>query len=289
MNDPAQMSANLVVAGVGGQGVVLAGNIISEVTLAYGLDVKKAEVHGMSQRGGSVSAQVRFGPEVHGVLVEKGRLDWIVAFEWAEALRWLPLLGSHGSVFASTEQVIPPVSLRDRVEGKVRYPLEFTQHPRIRAFDASGLARQAGNVKTAGVALLGALSSALPFSVEAWHQAIKEWVPAKAVEVNLRAFDLGRQWQSAPPPRPVPVSELVPRQVWLSLEESWCKGCGICVNVCPERIWRLNERNVVEVQEVERCTGCGLCEKLCPDLAIDVVVESASAAAWGGAKLWQPN
>ena len=289
MNDPTQISANLVIAGVGGQGVVLAGNIISEVCLSYGMDVKKAEVHGMSQRGGSVSAQIRFGPEVHGVLIEKGHLDWIVGFEWAEALRWMPLLSSEGGVFASTEQIIPPVALHDRVQGTVGYPLALLESPQVRAFDATAIAKQTGNVKTAGVVLLGALASELPFSAESWFQALKRWVPAKAVEVNLQAFDLGRRWQSAPKPRPVRAPEIIRRQVWLNLEESWCKGCGICVNVCPERIWQLNERNVVQTVSAERCTGCGLCEKLCPDLAIDMVVESGRSAVLEGGVRWQPN
>ncbi len=291
MKDPTQIRANVVIAGVGGQGVILAGNIISDVCIAYGLDVKKAEVHGMSQRGGSVSAQIRFGPEVHGALVEKGRLDWAVGFEWAEALRWMPLLTPKGTVFVSTQEMIPPIALKDRVSGTVDYPLEFLRHPRVRAIDAPLVAKEAGNVKTAGVVLLGALSTELPFSREAWAQAITHRVPAKAVDVNLRAFDLGRRWKERVTPHLAQMPQPLVRQVELHLEESWCKGCGICVNVCPERIWMLNEKDVVETVAPERCTGCGLCEKLCPDLAIDVITHLNSSAMVheGRNVLWQPN
>lgn len=290
MKDPKQIRANVVVAGVGGQGVVLAGNIISDVCMTYDLDVRKAEVHGMSQRGGSVSSQVRFGPQVHGGMIEKGHLDWIVGFEWAEALRWMPLLASEGGVFVSTAEIIPPIALKDRVSGTVRYPLEFFEHPRVRAFDAPGLAKKAGNVKASGVVLLGALSTELPFSQEAWLQSLARWVPDKALEVNLRAFEFGRQWKEAPRSQTVRIPDPLTRNVWLHLEEAWCKGCGICVNVCPERVWALNAKNVVEVVSLERCTGCGLCEKLCPDLAIDIVTDAApETAPERGSVAWQPN
>lgn len=285
------MQANIVIAGVGGQGVILAGNILSDVCLAYGLDVKKAEVHGMAQRGGSVSAQIRFGSEVHGALIEKGRLDFAVAFEWAEALRWMPLLSPEGTAFVSTQEVIPPIALRDRVAGRVDYPLELVHHPRIRAIDAPSLAKEAGNVKTAGVVLLGALSMELSFSYEAWIEAITRRVPGKVVDVNLRAFGYGRRGKKSVAPYSARMPEPLVRKAWLHLEESWCKGCGICVNVCPERIWVLNERDVVETVSAERCTGCGLCEKLCPDLAIDVLTDLGSQALGheGGNVLWQSN
>ncbi len=291
MKDPTQIRANVVIAGVGGQGVILAGNIISDVCMAYGLDVKKAEVHGMSQRGGSVSAQIRFGPEVHGALIEKGRLNWALGFEWAEALRWMPLLSPDGTVFVGIQEMIPPISLKDRLSGRMDYPLEFLGHPRIRTIDATLLAKEAGNVKTAGVVLLGALSTELPFSYEAWSEALSQRVPAKAVDVNLRAFDLGRRYKERVMSHSVRRPRPLERHFWLHLEESWCKGCGICVNVCPERIWMLNDKDVVETRSPERCTGCGLCEKLCPDLAIDVITDPRSHVLVheGGNVLWQPN
>ena len=294
MSELSPLSGNIVVAGVGGQGVVLASNIISEVCLSQGLDVKKAEVHGMAQRGGAVSALVRFGPEVHGVLIESGQVNWIVGFEWAEAVRWMSALSPEGEAFVSSQQIVPPSALRDRVSGQVQYPTEFVDHSHVRILDTRALAREAGNVKTAGVVLLGALSRQLPFSVETWHQALERWVPAKALAANWLAFDLGRDWKKRPmlrsdsPSRPAMIS----RRFQLAIEESWCKGCGICVNVCPERIWQLNDRNVVETIHAECCTGCGLCEKLCPDLAIDVISELSDKdvlEALEGGRAWKEN
>jgi indolepyruvate ferredoxin oxidoreductase beta subunit len=262
---------NVVVAGVGGQGVVLAGNIIADICLSHGLDVKKAEVHGMSQRGGSVSAQVRFGPEVHNVVVEQGSLQYVLGFEWAEALRWMPLLAPDGMVFASSERIVPPAAQRNRVAGDVSYPLESLEHPGLRAVDAEALAKKAGNPKTAGVVLLGALSTELGFPVESWRDALVRWVPKKALEANLRAFELGRAWKQAAPPRGMRVQRTQSAQFRLQVEAAWCKGCGICVDVCPERIWHLDDLEVARPGAQERCTGCQLCEKLCPDFAIDVV------------------
>ncbi len=267
---------NVVIAGVGGQGVVLAGNIIADLCLSHGLDVKKAEVHGMSQRGGSVSAQVRFGPEVHNVVIEQGSLQYVLGFEWAEALRWLPLLAPDGLVFASSERILPPAAQRDRVAGGVNYPLAAFEHPRVRAVDAESLAKEAGNVKTAGVVLLGALSTELGFPVADWRDALGRWVPKKALEANLRAFELGRGWQDTAPPKPLHSSTTQQARFRLQLEEAWCKGCSICVDVCPERIWQLDALEIARPTAPERCTGCRICEKLCPDFAIDVVREQES-------------
>ncbi len=294
MSDLSPLSGNIVVAGVGGQGVVLASNIIADVCLSQGLDVKKAEVHGMAQRGGAVSALVRFGPEVHGVLIESGQVDWIVGFEWAEAVRWMSALSPAGEAFVSSQQIVPPSALRDRINGQLQYPLEFVEHSQVRILDARALALEAGNVKTAGVVLLGAFSQQLPFSVMMWHQALERWIPTKVLEANKSAFDLGRNWKQGSAPEFVSSSRpaVVPRRFQLVLHESWCKGCGICVNVCPERIWQANDRNVVETIHVDRCTGCGLCEKLCPDFAIDVVSESSDHDVWdamGGGATWKRN
>jgi indolepyruvate ferredoxin oxidoreductase beta subunit len=268
----AEQKGNLIIAGVGGQGVILASNIVAEVCLLNGLDVKKAEVHGMSQRGGVVTSQVRFGPEIHSVLIEQGQADYVVAFEWAEALRWLGYLRADGMAYASREQIIPPAALRDHLHGQFAYPLEEIEHPQLVVIDAFALAKEAGDGRAQGVVLLGALSCRMGFPVETWQMAIARWVPAKAVEINLRAFDLGRQWQ--PAARPRPRATVRPPELWahyvIQVEPSWCKGCGICLDVCPERCFMLDERDIAVAAHPERCTGCQLCVKLCPDLAIEV-------------------
>jgi Pyruvate ferredoxin/flavodoxin oxidoreductase len=161
MNKPVMSEGSLIIAGVGGQGVILASNIVAEVCLMSGLDVKKAEVHGMSQRGGVVTSQVRFGPEVHAALVEPGQVDYIVAFEWAEVLRWLGYLHQGG-------------------------------------------------------------------------MAIARWVPTKALQVNLQAFDLGRRQPTTQTCVPVPTKPPELRATYqVTLEPAWCKGCTICLDVCP--------------------------------------------------------
>lgn len=283
MTDGAGVRGNVVIAGVGGQGAVLAATVLAQVCVDHGLDVKTAEVHGMSQRGGAVSVQVRFGTEVHGMQIEKGQLDWLLGFEWAEALRWLPYLSPTGKAFVSTEQIVPPAALLDRASGKIHYPFDDISDHRWCLVDAVALAREAGDVRTRGVVLLGAFSKELPFPPESWQDALRRVVPSRACAVNLRAFELGRQGRPvavSPSRRKVPEAAL--RAAVLRLNEAWCKGCGICVDVCPERVWQLNDHNLVEVVAPERCTGCLLCEKLCPDLAIEVAVNPQGLAMGRG-------
>jgi len=272
MNEPLQPEGNLIVAGVGGQGVILASNIIADVCLSNGLDVKKAEVHGMSQRGGVVTSQVRFGREVHSVMIEPGKVDFVVAFEWAEALRWLGMLREGGVAFTSRERIIPPTALSDRLHGRFAYPLEEETYPQLTVIDAFALAKEAGDARAQGTVLLGALSHRLPFPVEAWHEAIQRWAPPRARAINVLAFDLGRQWQmegaveTAAPVRPPELRA----SYQVLIEPSWCKGCEICLDICPERIFALDDQSVAVAVHMERCTGCQLCVKLCPDFAIEV-------------------
>ena len=272
MSKPVQVGGNLIIAGVGGQGVILASNIVADVCLASGLDVKKAEVHGMSQRGGVVTSQVRFAPEVHAVLIEPGQVDYVVAFEWAEALRWLGQLRAEGVAFTSRERIIPPAALSDRLHGQFAYPLEEIDHPQLVAIDAFALAKEAGDRRAQGTVLLGALSNRLPFPVDAWLDAITRWAPKKAVKINLKAFELGREFlpslqgRSSAPVRP---PELRANYA-VVIEPAWCKGCAICLDVCPERCFALDSQDIAVAVHQERCTGCQLCVKLCPDFAIEV-------------------
>ena len=272
MYEPVEGEGNLVIAGVGGQGVILASNIVAEVCLRSGLDVKKAEVHGMSQRGGVVTSQVRFAQEVHAVLIEPGQVDYVVAFEWAEALRWLGYLREGGMAFTSRERIIPPAAFSDRLHGQIAYPLEEMEYPQLAVIDAFALAKEAGDGRAQGTVLLGALSHRLPFPIEAWRAAIARLVPARTLQVNLKAFDLGRAFQpsvqvrSPLPARPPELSA----NYLITIEPAWCKGCAICLDVCPERCFMLDEQDIAVAVHQERCTGCQLCVKLCPDFAIEV-------------------
>jgi indolepyruvate ferredoxin oxidoreductase, beta subunit len=272
MHKPVEQEGNLIIAGVGGQGVILASNIVAEVCLMSGLDVKKAEVHGMSQRGGVVTSQVRFAPVVHAVLIEPGQVDYVVAFEWAEALRWLGYLREGGIAFTSRERISPPAAFSDRLHGQFAYPLEEMDHPQLVVIDAFALAQEAGDGRAQGTVLLGALSHRLPFPIEDWRDAIARWVPTRAIQVNLKAFDLGREFQpSVQVHSPVPTRPPELRANYLvTIEPAWCKGCAICLDVCPERCFVLDEQDIAVAVHQERCTGCQLCVKLCPDFAIEV-------------------
>ncbi len=272
MHKPVEGEGNLIIAGVGGQGVILASNIVAEVCLMSGLDVKKAEVHGMSQRGGVVTSQVRFAPVVHAVLIEPGQVDYVVAFEWAEALRWLGYLREGGMAFTSRERIIPPTAFSDRLHGQFVYPLEEIDHPQLAVIDAFALAKEAGDGRAQGSVLLGALSHRLPFPIEDWRDAIARWVPTRAIQVNLKAFDLGREFQPS-----IQVHSLAPTRApelcanyLVTIEPAWCKGCAICLNVCPEHCFVLDAQDIAVAVHQERCTGCQLCVKLCPDFAIEV-------------------
>jgi len=186
---------NIIISGVGGQGIITASEILSEVALFNGFDVKKSEVHGMSQRGGSVVSHVRFGEKVYSPLIEKGTCDVILAFEKAEALRWLHYLKpEEGIVIVNDLEIIPNiVSL-----GLDTYPenIEDTLKKvasKVFVMDGIGIAKEAGDPRTANTALLGALSNYLPFSEESWIEVIKRRVKPNTIEANLKAFRMGRE------------------------------------------------------------------------------------------------
>ncbi len=194
---------NILVSGVGGQGVILFSNIISEIALSAGLDVKKSEVHGMAQRGGSVTTHIRYAPKVYSPLIGEGTADVIVAFEMMEALRYIHFLGPNGRLIYDTHRIDPlPIST-----GVVERPTDeklgqlLAEHVR---HDASGVMRSAvcvpafetalklGNARVQNVVMLGAISRFLEFPEEAHHQAISRLVKPKVVELNLKAFAEGR-------------------------------------------------------------------------------------------------
>ncbi len=180
---------NVFICGVGGQGILLASEILSEVALRKGMDVKKSEVHGMAQRGGSVVSHVRFGPEVHSPVIADGEADLLVSFEKLEALRWLHSLTANGELVVNTQEITP--SGLDEYPEDVDAELE-ARIPGRHAIDALSLAKEAGDIRAVNTVMLGAFSSFLPFTEAEWKAAIERRVPPKTVEVNLKAFELGR-------------------------------------------------------------------------------------------------
>jgi len=184
---------NILLVGVGGQGILLASEILAETFMLAGFDVKKSEIHGMSQRGGSVVSHVRFGEEVFSPIVPEGEGDILFGFELMETYRALPLLKEGGSVVANDLKIPPPAVLM----GKEVYPGDLADRIRERfpdflLLDAQKLATEAGNVRAANTALLGAVSKRLDVAQKHWLKALEKKVPPKALEVNVKAFLLGR-------------------------------------------------------------------------------------------------
>jgi len=183
---------NMLLSGVGGQGVVLASFVLSHVAIEEGYDVKQSEVHGMSQRGGSVTSHFRFGDKVWAPLVSPGAADILMAFESLEALRYVHWLKPGGLLVYNAQKINPsPVAA-----GLATYPEDIdgkitAAWPRVQCVKANDLAIQAGTVKSANVVMLGAVSPALPFARETWEAVIRKAVPPKSVDVNMEAFRLG--------------------------------------------------------------------------------------------------
>ena len=185
------MSKNIMIVGVGGQGTLLASKILGRAAMDSGLDVKVSEVHGMSQRGGSVVTYVRVGDEVYSPVIGRGDADVILSFEILEAARWLPNLKNGGTLVTSTQQINPmPV-----ITGAAEYPEGIAEDIKalgvdIRAFDAPAIAAEAGNARAANVALIGLAADVLGFEIGVLRDAVAACVPEKALEVNMKAFDL---------------------------------------------------------------------------------------------------
>ncbi|OYD15694.1 hypothetical protein CH330_04940 [candidate division WOR-3 bacterium JGI_Cruoil_03_51_56] len=185
---------NILVCGVGGQGVILFSNLLANIALTAGLDVKKSEVHGMAQRGGTVNTHVRYGPKVFSPLIEEGTANLVVAFEKLEALRYVHFLGKKGRLVYDTFRLDPlPVQL-----GLIERPEDAYLDQRIgervkrsipvAAFDA---ARKLGNTRVQNVVMLGAVSRFLEFPASEYRNAIKAMLKPRFVELNLEAFDKG--------------------------------------------------------------------------------------------------
>lgn len=185
---------NIMIVGVGGQGTLLASKLLGRMLLSKDYDVKVSEVHGMSQRGGSVVTYVRWGGRVCSPVIDKGQADFILSFELLEAARWTEYLKPGGKLITNTQQINPmPV-----ITGAAEYPRDLEEKMRaagidLDAVDALSLAQRAGSSKAVNIVLLGRLSKWFHFTQEEWMDAIEQSVPPKFLEMNQRAFLLGRE------------------------------------------------------------------------------------------------
>ena len=185
---------NIMIVGVGGQGTLLASKLLGHVLLSQGYDVKVSEVHGMSQRGGSVVTYVRFGEKVYSPVIDRGEADYIISFEKLEAARWLEYLKPGGQIIVNIQEVEPmPVII-----GAAEYPERLVEKmqavgAKVDAADFLAIAEEAGSAKAVNIALMGKFSTYFPeISEEEWQQAIEACVPEKFLEMNKRAFEMGR-------------------------------------------------------------------------------------------------
>ena len=183
---------SVIIVGVGGQGTLLASRLLGSAMVSEGFDVKVSEVHGMSQRGGSVVTYVKYGEKVYSPVINEGEADVVLAFEQLEAARFLPFLKKGGSIIVNTQKIDPmPV-----VTGVASYPEEILSKienmgANLLAVDALSLANEAGSQKAVNVVLIGAMASKLNINKEIWIKAIEETVPEKFLEMNKKAFELG--------------------------------------------------------------------------------------------------
>jgi indolepyruvate ferredoxin oxidoreductase, beta subunit len=187
---------NILLVGVGGQGIILGSNLLAQLGLKLGLDVKKSEIHGMSQRGGSVESHVRLSPKVLSPLIPKGEADFVVAMEGSESLRHPDFPAKDATLIVSTLRVVPPSVTTgkegypsvDAIEGELRRHFDS-----VFMLDVPKILREVGNPRTANIVQLGCLSAFLPWPEEVWLETLKENLPPKILEVNLKAFGKGRE------------------------------------------------------------------------------------------------
>lgn len=185
------MTKNIMIVGVGGQGTLLASRILGNTVINEGYDVKVSEVHGMSQRGGSVVTYVKYGEKVYSPIIDRGEADIILAFEELEAYRALPYLKKGGKIIINSQKINPmPV-----ITGAAEYPEKITEKISQKAdavvCDAVSLAKEAGNIKAVNVVLIGIMAKSTNIEYEKWIKTIKETVPEKFADINIKAFDLG--------------------------------------------------------------------------------------------------
>ncbi|MGN0165230.1 MAG: indolepyruvate oxidoreductase subunit beta [Lachnospiraceae bacterium] len=188
------MTKNIMIVGVGGQGSLLASKMLGRLLLSQNYDVKVSEVHGMSQRGGSVVTYVRYGDKVYSPVIDKGTADFIISFEKLEAARWISYLKKNGKIIVSTQEIDPmPV-----ITGASEYPTDIIEKMKesgadVDAIDALDMALEAGSAKAVNLVLMGRLSKYFDASLEDWMNALEACVPPKFIELNKKAFMLGRE------------------------------------------------------------------------------------------------
>lgn len=184
---------NIMIVGVGGQGSLLASRLLGNALVSEGYDVKVSEVHGMSQRGGSVVTYVRFGDKVYSPVIDKGEADYILSFEKLEAARWMEYLRRDGKIIVNTQEIDPmPV-----VTGAMNYPENVIEKMTAKGIhvipvDALTLAEEAGSPKATNIVLMGVLSKYMGFERAVWEKALEAVVPSKFLELNKKAFALGK-------------------------------------------------------------------------------------------------
>ncbi len=200
----ASAARNIMIVGVGGQGVIMVSKVMALLGQKQGLQVKQSEVHGMAKRGGIVFGHVRLGPQVWSPTIAKGEADALVALEWAEGLRWLDYLRPDTGVFiADTRRIVPPFACRNRKVGAVSGYARETPAEIIGkvangfALDATSIAADIGDARAANTVLLGTLSVSLDYPVEDWLEAIDQAVPKKSRDINRKSFAAGRAWAEA--------------------------------------------------------------------------------------------
>jgi indolepyruvate ferredoxin oxidoreductase, beta subunit len=189
-NEMENKITNILICGVGGQGILLAGEVLSEAALRAGYDVKKSEVHGMAQRGGSVVSHVRYGEKIYSPLIKEGTADFIFSFERMETLRYLSMLKSDGIVIINNQKISPTnisIKTSNYPEGIEETCSKFAKE--VKLIDAIKIAENLGNIKTVNIIMLGALSRYLSISEKVWMESLESKVPKKHLEINIRAFN----------------------------------------------------------------------------------------------------
>lgn len=189
---------NVLIVGVGGQGIILASDVLSRAAARFGYDVKKNEIHGMAQRGGSVSSHIRFGKSVSSPIIKMGEADVLLSFEQIETVRYFPFLSENGTVIVNDHRILPPVVFT----GKQEYPPDVIEKikakvPNAVVVDGLAVAEQVGDPRVVNVVFLGVLSAFLDIPATVYEEVLKESLKPKLVEVNLKAFHQGRTLAAA--------------------------------------------------------------------------------------------